>query len=183
MPRNPNKRRCSTPGCRAWAVRGLDPPRCVAHTRAQAGPRPGAPPPVRRPAAPPADPDHPVHGFYAPVFTRQEVVDLVAGAGDPSLDAEIAIARVGLRRVLRMLHTGLAPDSGADPAGASAGSAPRPLTVLDYARLAALAFRGVSVVARLLCARQALGGPLSDLLPPGVAEALDELGRDLPVEL
>jgi hypothetical protein len=31
MPRNPFKTRCSVPGCRAWAIRGSDPPICSPH--------------------------------------------------------------------------------------------------------------------------------------------------------
>jgi hypothetical protein len=178
MPRNPNKRPCSVPGCRAWAIRDLDPPRCVSHTYGQDSPLPGP-----RIGAPPGNHNHLVHGFYATVFTRQELADLVADAGDTSLDAEIAIARVALRRILQMLHTGLTPPPGSASADAPRAPARQPLTALDYVRLAALAFQGVSVVARLLRARQALGGPLSAQLPPGVAEALDELSQDLPIEL
>ncbi len=43
MPRNPDKRRCEVPGCRAWAMRGHT--RCRAHRDAELGPRgAGAPP-------------------------------------------------------------------------------------------------------------------------------------------
>ncbi len=50
MPRNPDKKRCSFPDCRAWAIRGTDPPVCSPHSgrclayRFQHGRRgPGAP--------------------------------------------------------------------------------------------------------------------------------------------
>ena len=43
MPRNPDKKRCEVPGCRAWAMRGHT--RCRAHRDAERGPRgAGAPP-------------------------------------------------------------------------------------------------------------------------------------------
>ena len=36
MPRNPDKTPCSVEGCRAWAIRGSDPPLCAPHrTRAR----------------------------------------------------------------------------------------------------------------------------------------------------
>jgi hypothetical protein len=33
MPRNPDKRPCTYPGCRAWAMRDSDPPYCYPHAR------------------------------------------------------------------------------------------------------------------------------------------------------
>jgi hypothetical protein len=185
MPRNPNKRPCSVPGCRAWAIRDLDPPRCAAHTYGKDSPHPGP-----RIGAPPGNRNHLVHGFYATIFTRQELADLVASAGDTSLDAEIAIARVALRRILHMLVTGHTPapqvEDGAALVAPDAGdSAPagRPLTAVDYARFIALAFQGVSVVARLLRARHDLGGAESDPILAAFGQVLDELGEEWQIDL
>ena len=164
MPRNPNKTPCSVPGCRAWAIRGSDPPTCSPHrhTTAYSEPAPECQAgPVEGPAegqaepgqpgvgAPPGNQNRLVHGFYATVLQPKDRDDLVAYAADPTLDAEIIVARVALRRILGMLLTGRTP--GPD------GSL---LTAWDYARCAGLAFQGAGAVSRLLRARQALtGGP------------------------
>ena len=48
MPRNPDKRRCTLPGCNAWAMRGQN--RCRQHRDAELGPRAaGAPMAISRP--------------------------------------------------------------------------------------------------------------------------------------
>ncbi len=158
MPRNPHKTRCAVPNCRAWAVRGSDPPRCSPHSG--------------RAGAPPGNRNRLVHGFYANVLHPQELADLVAHAGDTTLDAEIAIARVALRRILAMLLTGCTP-----------GPHPRPLDAHDYARFTALAFHGASAVSRLLRTRQQLGGEQSGQILAVFAQALDELGAEWGIDL
>jgi hypothetical protein len=151
MPRNPNKTRCTVPGCRAWAIRGSDLPCCSPHSG--------------RTGAPPGNRNRLVHGFYATILHPQEAADLAAYAGDASLDAEIAITRVALRRILGMLLTGytLGPD-------------PAPLDALDYARYSGLAFQGAGTVSRLLRARHDLGGDRSDAALGFLDQTLDELG-------
>jgi hypothetical protein len=153
MPTNPLKTRCTIPGCRAWAICGSDPPRRSPHSG-----RTGAPPGNRKCL---------VHGFYATTLHPQELADLAAYAGDTSLDAEIAITRVALRRVLGMLLTGYTP--GPDPA---------PLDALDYARYSGLAFRGAITVSRLLRARHDLGGDRSDATLGFLDQALDQLSSE-----
>jgi len=101
MPANPNKTRCQQPNCRAWAVRGSDPPLCSAH----AGRSLGA-------GAPPGNQNARTHGFYASAITRDELADILTHAADTTLDSEIAITRIALRRrrcVLRRLHSCSSP--------------------------------------------------------------------------
>jgi hypothetical protein len=158
MPRNPEKTPCTVPGCRAWAIRGSDPPRCSPHSS--------------RAGAPPANHNHLVHGFYATTLHPQELADLAAYAGDTTIDAEIAIARIALRRIMGMLLTGFSP-----------GPEPRPLDTLDYARFAGLAFQGAAVVSRLLRARHDLGGDRSDSIQAIFDEALAELTEEWGLKL
>ena len=179
MPRNPHKTPCSIPGCRAWAIRdpspdGRDPPRCSAHRHTGGGPDPGATgnPPTLRVGAPPGNQNHLIHGFYSQALSAAEREDVAAFDALSSLDAEIAITRVALRRILVMLLTGLTP--GADP---------QPLDALDYARYAELAFRGASTVGRLLRARHALGGVQADAFHQSLQEALAEISEELGIEL
>lgn len=76
--------------CRAWAVRGTEPPRCPAHAGLTAGPSSS-----RSDAG---------GSFYGRQLTTQELTDLVAFTSDPSLSDEIAVSRVMLRRLLTVLQ-------------------------------------------------------------------------------
>ncbi len=159
MPRNPNKTPCSVPGCKAWAIRGSDPPLCSPHTRGTVG-------------APPGNQNRCTHGFYATILRRDELADLAAHAGDTTLDAEIAITRVALRRVLAMLLSGRTP-----------GPDPRPLEAADYARLTNLAFQGAGSISRLLRARQALTPDSEAPFLSVIHDALGELGEEWGIKL
>jgi hypothetical protein len=82
----PDPRRCTSTTrsgrpCRAWAVRGTDPPAGAAH----AGRNVGA-------GAPEANQNARTHGFYASVLDPQELADPIAYADDMTLDDEIACA-------------------------------------------------------------------------------------------
>lgn len=77
--------------CKAWAVRGSDPPACASHARLALG------------GAPAGNLNAATHGFYSPVLRPDELADLVAYADDMSLDDEIALSRVILRRLAGML--------------------------------------------------------------------------------
>ena len=158
MPRNPHKTRCAVPGCHAWALHGSDPPRCSPHSG--------------RTGAPPGNQNRLIHGFYAAALHPHELADLAAHAGDTTLDAEIAITRIALRRILVMLLTGLTP-----------GPHPHPLDAGDYARFIALAFQGAGAISRLLRVRQQLGGDQSDHILSFFDEALDELSAEWGIEL
>jgi hypothetical protein len=122
--------------------------------------------------APPGNQNRLVHGFYATILQPKDRDDLVAYAADATLDAEIVIARVALRRILGMLLTGCTPG----PDGI-------PLTAWDYARFAGLAFQGAGTISRLLRARKILTGDRESALSRAIDQALDELGEEWGVEL
>jgi hypothetical protein len=158
MPRNPSARRCSALNpdgqpCRAWAVRGSEPPLCSAH----GGHNVGA-------GAPPGNQNRRTHGFYSTAFDPGEVDRVLDDDGFFHLDGEIACARIALRRVLAYL----ASDD---------------LSPLDYVKVASLAFQGVRTVARLLRDNQALGGQPSSELQAAIDAALDELGAEWGIDL
>ncbi len=132
--------------CQAWAVRGTDPPTCAAHL-----PRTTAPPTI--------------HGFYSSAVEPDELAALVQFSEDMTLDDEIAVARVALRRALAALS---APKTGEKTLFALA----------DFARMAAVIFAGTSTVARLLRARRALSGAAADGIAGALSQALDELSSD-----
>jgi hypothetical protein len=140
--------------CKAWAIRGSDPPRCSAHAGRNAGA-----------GAPCGNQNRRTHGFYSSALLPEELADLVACADDITLDDEIATTRVTLRRILALL------------------SADGRLTAEDYARLATLALAGARTVARLLRDKRALSGDAADGLIGAVATALDELGTELGIDL
>jgi hypothetical protein len=158
MPRNPNKTHCSIAGCQAWAKRDSDPPLCAAH--AGLG------------GAPPGNQNRLVHGFYASSLRPDEAADAAGFAGNATLDDEIVITRIALRRVLQMLLTGQTP-----------GPNPQPLNAQDYARFSGLAFQGVSTLSRLLQVHHALGGGVEALMNTAIGRALDELGDEWGIEL
>ena len=153
MPRNPDKRRCQVPGCRAWAVRGSDPPLCAPHTKGKVG-------------APVGNQNRRTHGFYSQYLHRDELADLVASAGEWSLEGEVAIARVALRRLMAYL-------ARADE-----------LSPLDYTRVANVAFRGARTVARLMQEHYDLTQVTgTDELTQALNAALDSLSEEWGVEL
>jgi hypothetical protein len=181
MPKNPNKARYHHPGCRAWAVRvpspdghdlspdrrnpspdGHEPRLCAAHGGKKGG-------------APPGNQNARTHGFYASTLNPDELADLaVIGqlAGDTTLDAEIVITRIALRRLLHMFQTGTTP-----------GPNPQPLTAQDYANVIGLAFRGCGTLSRLFRARRALGGEQLDAFHAVMDKALDLLSEQLGRQL
>ena len=164
MPRNPHKTRCSIPDCRAWAIRGSDPPLCSPHSH--------------RTGAPKGNQNNLAHGFYASTVSRRELHDLAADAADTTLNAEIAITRVALRRIFGILLSGHTPGSTCPTCGE-----PRPLDADHYARYSALAFQGAGTISRLLRTRGALGGDTDDAFDRIIGQALDELGEEWGVEL
>ena len=155
MPRNPDKTPCSAPDCRAWAMRGSDPPLCASH----AGRTTGA-------GAPDGNQNRRTHGFYADALSRDELTGLLADAGALGLDSEIAGARIALHRVLAHL---VAADPGLSP--------------LDYARIASVVFHGARTVARLLRDNHALGGQPSSGLAALIEITMHELGQEWGVDL
>jgi hypothetical protein len=152
--------------CRAWAVHGTDPPACAAHAGR-----------IRGAGAPQGNQNARTHGFYATVFSADELADLLRYATNLSLDGEIACARFALRRVLNYLkaHTEDLPD---DPA---TGSAPRTergeLTATDYTRLVSLSLQAVRTIARLVRDQQMAPVKNTGPFPHEIVKLLDEAER------
>jgi hypothetical protein len=158
MPRNPNKRRCSVPGCNAFAMRESDPPRCSPHSG--------------KVGAPEGNRNRLTHGFYSTAVHPEELADFASHASEATLLAEIAITRIALRRIFRLLVTGQTP-----------GPNPRPLEARDYARFVGLAFQGAGAISRLLCANHAVGGDKPSEFERAMDAALDTLSAQWGVEL
>ncbi len=70
--------------CKAWAVRGSNPPACISHLSSAS-----------------AEP-----GFYSRTLTDEELADLVRHAAELTLDEEIACTRIAVRRTLEFLSEG-----------------------------------------------------------------------------
>ena len=171
MPRNPDKTPCSHPECRAWAIRGSDPALCSAHAgRASASEQgEGC---GRCVGAPPGNQHRRTHGFYSRILQPEEAKDLRTLSGGLTLDDEIAIARVALRRIFAMLHSGATP-----------GPDPQPIDSQDYVRLLGLAFRGTGAISRLLRVQIQLPGCDNDGIHQSISDALDELGEMWGIDL
>lgn len=84
--------------CRAWAVRGADPPLCSAH----AGRSVGAGAPEQNQNARKA-------GFYSGALTDEELADLAVLGDDATLTDEIGAVRVVVRRVLTTMEASVEP--------------------------------------------------------------------------
>ncbi|MCJ7619905.1 MAG: hypothetical protein MUP64_06780 [Anaerolineae bacterium] len=98
-------------------------------------------------------------GFYSGIFSEREILDVgrLAASGDVSLDEEIGMLRICMRRVL---------EADIDPA-----------TSLQ------LLSRGVGELAKLMRAKRALSGEAADGLADAFAKALDELSTELGIDL
>ena len=189
MPRNPDKRPCSVPDCRAWAVRDSDPPLCAAHIPESASPesnrracpesnRRACPESSRRACpesnrrargAPPGNRNAMVHGFYASTLHPDDLATLDEEATASSLDGEILIIRIALRRLQHMILSGATP-----------GPNPRRLEANDYARFIGLTFQGANTLSRLLRVRWELPDNPWDRI---MDAALDSLSEEWGVEL
>ena len=165
MPRNPDKMPCSVPDCRAWAIRGSDPPLCSAHTHGKACPESN-----RRIGAPPGNRNNFTHGFYARTLHPDDLALLDEGAIDTSLDEEILIIRIALRRLQLMIVT-----------GTTLGPSPQRLDAHDYARFIGLTFQGTNTLSRLLRVRHDLPG--NDRFMQVMDDALDALSEEWGIEL
>ena len=98
-------------------------------------------------------------GFYSGIFSEREILDVgrLAASGDVSLDEEIGMLRICMRRVLE-----------AD---------------IDAATSLQLLSRGVGELAKLMRAKRALSGEAADGLADAFAKALDELSSELGIDL
>lgn len=140
--------------CKAYAMAGTRPPRCVAHRDVTlTDPAPSEPPAAAKERA----------GFYDATYTIEEVADLVANAAADSLEDEIAAVRVAVGRVMKQLNEKLEP--------------------AEFNKLARLAFTGANTMARLMQAQHTLGDQSTAGLARAISQALDELSEELGVEL
>ena len=166
MARNPNKKHCSVPGCRAWAKRGTD--LCASHSRSTSVATRKLKPRVGVPGVPegngkPAE-SHRRPGKSAPsgagireATTRRR--------GIPSLDDEIALLAARRDAVDRWMMQRLAEGEE-----------------VDALRYLALIGQIGSRIARMLKTRQALGGS-GDLIEGLFTEALDLLNERVDAEV
>lgn len=130
-------------------MRDSSPPLCWAHSR------------QRRKQA---GTDDASNGLYARQLSQQELEDIRALAEDRSLDSEVVLNRVFLRRLLVALQES------------------DDLDLTQLAKLAPIIFRGTQAVARLLREEQAINNRDDDL-PEAIGRALDELGEELGLAL
>lgn len=155
MATNPDARKCAATTaagrpCRAWAMHDSDPPICNIHAGTA--------------KAPTSNDNAKTHGFYSRAYTDQEIADLITYAIDETLDDEIAVTRVALRRVFTLLKL--------------ANLEPK-----EYTHLASLAFVGARTVGRLLRDKRALSGEAADGLTTTLTAALDELATELGIDV
>ena len=158
---------CSLPGCRAWAIHGSDPPICSAHAGRTLNPGPGG-----QLGAPEGNHNALTHGFYSRVVRDLETGQPLDNADVVSLDDEIAIARVALRRILAMLLS-----------GATLGPNPRRLDAIDVARLGGLAFQGTRTIARRLEVKTNLSAAGGGEFAAAMNDALDALSKEWGIDL
>jgi hypothetical protein len=167
-----NQRRCTatkknSQPCRAWAIRGSDPPRCRHHaTSKEVQPDVPASQIKEEPARQgnlEKPPERDVYAFYGRTFTLEEMMALINLALDHSLNGEVAAARVAVRRILQQLGEQLTP--------------------AEYARLASLVFTGTQTIAQLLKARNTLSEETAEKISSWMGDALNEIGNVKGVKL
>jgi hypothetical protein len=175
--------------CRAWAVRGSEPPACSSHLRSGSGERTkeqacsshlrSSSSHLRASSSGNAQgqarsnqllsvraEDTREAGFYGHTLSDEELADLVIYAAELSLDDEIACTRIAVRRTLEFLNQRL-------------GS----LSETEYLRAAGLVFQGTRTIARLLREQQALSGGSDNRLQAIFDAALDGLSEEWGIEL
>ena len=153
MPKNPDKRHCQVPGCRAWAIRGSDPPLCSPHSRHNG-------------LALLDNQNARTHGFYSRVIHPHELADLLEHGGATALDSEIAIARVALRRLFDYLAQSFDL---------------RPLDYARLANVAFHGVRTIARLQR--DRQTLVAAASEDLFSEAINYALDELSAEWGVEL
>ena len=79
--------------CKAWAIRDIDPDLCSAHSKRNVGA-----------GGKKGNTNAQKHGFYRSALTPNEVADLLTYAVNDSVEDELAIVRVMLRRLLEYLQ-------------------------------------------------------------------------------
>lgn len=160
-------RRCSAlrldgQPCMAWARRDSQPPLCSSHFERSGSVTDNAGQ-LLLPLSEQNLETGVTKNFYDRLFTPEEVMDLVSRVVSHSLNGEVAAARVALRRIMEQLEEELSP--------------------AEYARLAGLIFAGTNAIARLLQAQQSLSNQVAEGIVEAMREAMNELGRNMGVEL
>ncbi len=145
--------------CKAWAQRGSEPALCRAHADRPAGQEKD--PFLINPKK--EEPQSEAELFYNRRFSSEELKALVGLALDRSLNGEVAITRVAIRRILNQLEEELGPE--------------------ETAHLATLLFNGARTIAQLLRAQRALSGEAAEGISGAMAQALDELSTMKGIDL
>jgi hypothetical protein len=153
------RRRCTAirndgGSCRAWAVRGSQPPRCAAHAGQGGEAQCVALAPAGRQAGEP--------------WTDRILPDLWAPPRDLTQIEEV-IADLAERQAMLTEYIAAQVVGGAD--------------IGDVARLFALHGQNASRLGRLLRDQQALSGDSADVLLEAIGHALDELSAELGIQL
>jgi len=154
MARNPDKKKCAYPGCRAWAKKGEN--LCASHSRSA------------KVGAPRGNTNAVKHGFYGVALPPSPPVDQggrVEIRVVPTLDDEIALLASRRDAVDRWMMARM--------------EAGEPVEVLKY--LALIGQIG-SRIARMLKTRDALGGS-GDVIEGLFCEVLDLLDERIEVEV
>jgi len=139
--------------CRAWAVRGSEPPLCSAH----AGLNVGAGPPE-------GNVNSLKHGVYSGRITMRELADLAWHAEVDTVLDEIALTRVSLARLAEYIGR-------------------EDVTPLDVAKVMEKLVAAVRAVGNLVRTERVLSGEAGDGIAAALAQALDEIGVELGVDL
>ena len=167
MARNPNKKRCSVPGCRAWAKRGTN--LCASHSGSRSAEIRKRKPRVARPAVPDQNGNPPESDSHPSESTTSRAPGIRQAAarrrGIPSLDDEIALLAARRDAVDRWMMQRLAEGEE-----------------IDALRYLALIGQIGSRIARMLKTRQALGGS-GDIIEGLFTEALDLLNERVDAEV
>jgi hypothetical protein len=147
--------------CRAWAVRGSEPPLCNVH--GGAGEASDKVESEASDALVSTSAKNDAARRERKGADLEEVATLVSLALDDGLEDEVAASRIAVQRVMEELREELSP--------------------AEFARLAGLVFRGSDTIARLLRAQRELSGDSAEGIAGAIAEALDALGDEWGVEL
>lgn len=139
--------------CIAFAVHGTDPPMCPVHQGMNVGA-----------GGQRGNQNARKHGFYSRYYTADELNDLAEEEIDLTLDGEIKVVRVALRRALRVLD-----DDESDP--------------VLVAALVPLVFSGSRTIARLLRDRRQMNGESGETVMKEMADALDDLAAEWGISL
>jgi hypothetical protein len=139
--------------CRAWAVRGSDPPQCAAHggTRARIG-------------APPGNQNALKHGFYVRRACEERLDD--TSPDEWTIDTIILDLCIKQARLSRYIEVHM-EDLRAD----------------QLARFLQVHGQNASRLGRLLRDCRALGGDTTDGIYNAIAQALDEIHSELETDL